>query len=380
MFTWGKTADAPSVENFAERLSNTESRRIRIIGREYVAANDNGSFSPDGTVYFSLDKNKNKKESNNTLFDAIQETFKIIDNRWPDPEDDDLYLRNALYLSFIDCDFTHLPSNLGRILADVQHCTFTNCPHLSSLESTVSQFTNLTVLVCRNCPSITSLSSLRSIHASSTLYNIAFKNCGIRVTPDDDWKEGLVALGRTEFQMCILTIQECHNLTCLPPTIRHLHKKQLTINLLSNDSLWQLPPMLLGEMFRLGNISLRKCPRIKNIPWSIGRLPLCSLSFVSCPDLFQEFYKAGVAVKSDKILVSGNVHDFKLYFQAQRRRFFFQIVLLKIMLRRAGKRAIDRLYRPGGAGYERSKERFELMTLENQPVYHSRCELDSSQR
>jgi len=50
------------------------------------------------------------------------------------------------------------------------------------------------------------------------------------------------------------------------------------------------------------------------------------------------------------------------------------------MLRRAGKRAIDRLYRPGGAGYERSKERFELMTLENQPVHHSRCELDSSQR
>ena len=363
---WGRgdTANVSSVEKIAEHLSNTESRRIRIIGRKYGASNDDDdSFSPDGTVYFSLD-DKDKKDNDGYLFDAIQETFQIIDNMLSDPEDDDLYLRDALYLSFIDCDFTHLPSNLGRILTDVQHCTFTNCPNLSSLESTVAQFTNLTVLVCRNCPSMTSLSSLKTIHIRSTLYNIAFKNCGIRVTPDDDWKEGLLALGRTEFQMCILTIQECHNLTCLPPSIQYLSEKELTINLLSNDSLWQLPPVL-GQMCRLGDISIRKCPRIKNIPWSIGRLPLCSLSFVSCPGLFKEFYKAGIPVKSDKILVSDNVHDFQLYFQAQRRRFFFQIVLLKIMLRRAAKRAIDRLYRPGGVAYERSKDRFEMMALMN---------------
>lgn len=350
-----KTNFSTTVDKIVDQLSRTESRRIRIIGRDYDASsNDDRNLFPDGTVHY-------KEED---LYDALHETFQILSSLSDPEQDDELYLHDALYLSFIDCGFTQLPANLGQVLIRVQHCTFTNCPNLSSLESTVSQFPNLTVLVCRNCPSMTSLSSLKSIHVSSTLYNIAFKNCGVRITPDDDWSEGLKALGETNFQMCILTIQDCHDLTCLPSSVRYLAKKELTINLLSNDSLWKLPPVL-GRMFKIGDISLRKCPQIKNIPWSIARLPLCSLSFVSCPKLLQEFSKAGIPVKSDKILVSENVHDFEVYFQSQRRRFFFQIVLLKIMLRRAGQRAIGRLYRPGGEGYERSRKRFEIMRMNN---------------
>jgi hypothetical protein len=350
-----KTNFSTTVDKIVDQLSRTESRRIRIIGRDYDASsNDDRNLFPDGTVHY-------KEED---LYDALHETFQILSSLSDPEQDDELYLHDALYLSFIDCGFTQLPANLGQVLIRVQHCTFTNCPNLSSLESTVSQFPNLTVLVCRNCPSMTSLSSLKSIHVSSTLYNIAFKNCGVRITPDDDWSEGLKALGETNFQMCILTIQDCHDLTCLPSSVRYLAKKELTINLLSNDSLWKLP-LVLGEMLKIGDISLRKCSQIKNIPWSIARLPLCSLSFVSCPKLLQEFSKAGIPVKSDKILVSENVHDFEVYFQSQRRRFFFQIVLLKIMLRRAGQRAIGRLYRPGGEGYERSRKRFEIMRMNN---------------
>ena len=274
-------------------------------------------------------------------------------------------------IQFIDFDFTELPSNLGRVLPHVKHCYFIRCPKLSSLATTVEQFLGIQLLICRGCSCLTSLSSLEALPLNSSLYNLAFKNCGLRVTADDDWESGLRAIGtRPGDNRCILTIQNCDQLTILPPSIIQLKRlRRASIILVSNTKLRRLPSEL-GDIQNLELMQCNDCPQVKLLPWTLSRIPNCSISVNNNADLLDGFRQSGIEVYTnvnananahDEPYFKGRVRELEPYFKDRRRRFTVGIIKLKIHLHRAGRKAVDRLYRPGGAGFKRSREHFEMM-------------------
>lgn len=349
------------VDELVNKLSSINIRRIRFIGREADSSTgDHHNYLPEATVYFP----SNSKALGMTSYDLLFQTFEIIHDRANEQALVLSSLHDALYLSFSDWDLEEIPPNLGRIMSRVNQCTFINCQNLSSLASIVAQFPNICVLVCRNCPSLTSLSSLKSIPIDSSLYNIAFKDCGLKVTAYDDWEEGLIALGRTRSDMCIMTFQHCPHLTCLPSSIRHLKHKDLTVNFRSNGKLCKLPSEL-GDIQKIVGLSFIACPRLKELPWSLSRLPDCSLFVSDCGALVGGLLSARTTIALGKVELSNglfcSIRDHPLYFVHRLKCLFVRIVFLKVFIRRWAKVVIDRMYRPEGKGYHQSKKRFENM-------------------
>ena len=296
--------------------------------------------------------------SSTVLFDVFQELIRkeIQSEIW--------------YVTFGGFDFEELPQNIGQVLIELKYCIFIDCPNVSSLGTTVCQFPLLQVLVCRCCPSLTSFSSLEVLPRNSLLCNVAFKDCGLQVTSDDGWDKGLQALGRTTASMCILTIQNCPYLKVLPSSIINLSKKSCTqIVLVSNSALKRLP-LELGDLRNLKTLRIHHCPQIQELPWTMSRIPECSISVNDNPVLIENLAEFVIINDGQKMANCASRSSFRIkvseieaYFKDRRRRFIMGIIKLKIYLHRGRKRAIERLYRPGGAVFHRSKINFETMAM-----------------
>lgn len=363
------------LNELVHQLSRISERRIRLIGGAREAGgsstDDQRYYLPEATVYFpppppSLSQQYEGDENSLSSYNVLFQAFEIIHDTAN--ENALSRLNDALYLSFSDWDLNEIPRNLGRVMPRVNQCTFINCHNLSSLASVVEQFPNICVLVCRNCPCLTSLSSLKSIPMNSCLYNIAFKDCGLRVTANDDWNEGMSALGRTLVDHFILTFQHCPDLTCLPSSIHYLKNKELTVNFRSNGKLCKLP-LELGEIRKITGLSIISCPRLHELPWSLSRLADCSLFVSDCALLLGGLSRIALG---DNNRGEGNnggnnngifcsIRDHQLYFVDRLKCHFVRIVFLKVFIRRWVKDVMDRMYRPEGKGYHQSKERFENM-------------------
>ena len=356
---------------------------------------DDRFYLPEATVYFKQENFFGTMSSYETLFQCFEIIHQVTEQRRegdniananaadvvadahihdsPDATNTSSNLSNAVYLIFTDWDLKEIPPNLGRVMTHINQCTFVNCRNLSSLSSVVAQFPNICVLVCRQCPSLTSLSSFQSIPLNSSLYNIAFKECGLQVTEYDDWGEGFRGLARTNSDKCIMTIQNCPDLTCLPSSIEALKDKELTMNFRSNRGLWRLP-LELGNIKKITGLSIIQCPQLQELPWSLSRLPDCSLFIAGSESLLGGISMIMMGSASSrnsnssssssnmdltKNGVFGSIRDHRVYFVHQMQRCFIRVVYLKLFFRRWIKDVMERMYEPGGRGYHQSKQRFE---------------------
>ena len=253
------------------------------------------------------------------------------------------------------------PRNLGRTMPNVQFCTISDCVNLSSLDCIVEQFLNLNVLTCCSCENITSLGCLSSIPNESLLTKVYFDDCGLQ-SVSDDWRNGLIRLGRNirndQPEGITLSIANCNLLTHIPPSIKFLaaSDRNVQFNLfLSNNKALQKLPLELGEL-NLSCLVLFDCPKLQSVPWTLGRFPDCSFGF--CGKTSEELSHALKNAKHDPGSLELPMSELQPYFKASLKRFFIGIVRLKILLHREGQLAIERLYRPGGKGFRKSKDNF----------------------
>ena len=275
----------------------------------------------------------------------------------------DIYLNT---ISFIGFDFIELPKNINQVLNNVKYCMFINCPNLSSVGSAVIQLPSLEVLICRKCPSLKSISSLKSLSSNSSLCNLAFKECGLEVTSDNEWQKGFHAIGRTKSNTFVLTITNCPRLKSLPASLKYLTKSEyVQIVLDSNTELNQLPSTI-GDLKSLKMLRVHHCPMLQVLPWTLRRVTNCAISLKGNENLINDIcskqmigsnHSSGYAFK-----IKSN--DSIRYFRYHERRFFFGILKLAIYLIRWRKQVINRLYQPGGSGFLKLKSNFELLAIQ----------------
>ena len=257
------------------------------------------------------------------------------------------------------------PRNLGRAMPNIQFCTISDCPNLSSLDSILDQFMNLNVLTCISCQNITSMECLSSIPNESLLTKVCFDDCGLQTTKDD-WGNGLIKLGRrvhnSQPEGITLTINNCNLLTHLPPSIKLLGsgdpKAKIDIFLTNSEALQKLPHEL-GEVENLSSLVILNCPKIQSVPWTLGRLPNSSFGF--CGNMCKELSIAMKYVKRAPETLEFPMSELQPYFKSSLKRFFIGIIRLKILLHREGQHAIQRLYQPNGKGYQKSRDNFRRL-------------------
>ena len=284
------------------------------------------------------------------IFDAIPVSFSLQINM--------IYFHHCSTSKNIQLVF---PGNIGRVMPNVQFCTISNCDNLFSLDCIVEQFLNLNVLTCTSCKSITSLKCLSSIPNESLLTKVYFDDCGLQSTTDD-WRNGLIRLGRNirndQPDGITLSINNCNLLTHLPPSIKFLGggNRNVQLNLfLSNNRALQKLPHELGEL-NLSCLVLFDCPKVQSMPWTLGRFPDCSFGF--CGKTSEELSLALKNAKRDPNSLELPMSELRPYFKASLKRFFIGIIRLKILFYREGQLAIERLYRPGGKGFRKSRNNF----------------------
>jgi len=273
---------------------------------------------------------------------------------------------------FVDYTFEELPSVVGQVFPQITQCNFSKCNQLNSFRSTLLQFPSLTTLAARDCPALTSLSSLSSIPRNMTLQAIRLNNCGLIVTRDDDWEGGMIALGNTRSTGLVLNITSCRHLKRLPSSIRFLGNV-LSCLRLENNLFLHFVPAALGDLALLAEFQLIDCPLIYALPVTMWRLRGdCKVSITGNDGLIQKIRRDTRSYQPKGVVdgtvissayFSQKVGKMKDYFQKARMRQFKAAVEVSILLRRARFRAIHRIYRPGGAGFYRSRDSFRIMMV-----------------
>lgn len=288
-------------------------------------------------------------------------------------------------VTFHDFHFTKLPANLGRVLENVVGtCTFTNCPKLSSLGGIVEQFSNLSCIKCIDCPSLVSLSSLADIPSCVPLKSLSFDRCGLRVTPDDNWEKAMCMISRTRraryghgrnlssiLRQFHIEFIACPFLETLPSCISHLNEKDadtISIRLHNNPNMRSISCDI-GKLKNLKKLEITECTNIKNLPWTLCRVNnRCEILMdSSMSDLRKNLQDGGAKVIEafDDYDYECSVSDLEPYFCPQRRKVYYGILKLAVLIHRAKIRTIDRLYKPGGTGFEKSRVSFEHMVREH---------------
>jgi len=254
-----------------------------------------------------------------------------------------------------------LPENLDRLFPNVVSIHVVDCPQFSSLSTAVAM-RHLTHLCCRDCTSLTSLASLSSLPIDSQLQTLSFHGCALAVTKDDDWGPGMEALartGRNDRGYLSISITGCETLSCLPSSVGRLKdttKDRVLIYLKGNINLAYLPYEL-GNVTNLKILGLDNCPKISKLPWTLSRLDGISIDLSNMWGLISNMRltKAAKAFGPPFFTITPTIH----FFTYSRRKFYRGLFCLVVLLGRARRRAIERLYAPGGARYEESRERFE---------------------
>eukprot|EP00579_Thalassiosira_antarctica_P000076 CAMPEP_0201868050 /NCGR_PEP_ID=MMETSP0902-20130614/2093_1 /ASSEMBLY_ACC=CAM_ASM_000551 /TAXON_ID=420261 /ORGANISM="Thalassiosira antarctica, Strain CCMP982" /LENGTH=356 /DNA_ID=CAMNT_0048393339 /DNA_START=214 /DNA_END=1281 /DNA_ORIENTATION=- len=264
------------------------------------------------------------------------------------------------------CKMQSLPDNLDRLFPNVINIHVVNCPKFSSLSTAVA-IRHLTHISCTECTSLTSMTSLSTMPIDSQLETLSFNGCGLTVTRDDDWGPGMEALaraGRTTQGFLSISISGCESLTRLPSSIGKLKdtiRDRVLIYLRRNINLSHIPHEL-GDVTNLKTLGIENCPKISQLPWTLSRL-----NASTCIDLSNTWglisnmgmTKTAKAFGPPFLTIDPTIP----YFSNTRKKFYHGLFWLIVHFGRARKRAIERLYAPGGTRYEESRERFEEAIL-----------------
>lgn len=315
------------------------------------------------------------------LFDKMQSI--ILERQDQPPQTSYSYTSVVRGIHFVDYEFEQVPPNIGPLFPHVTQCSFYKCHQFTSFCSTLEQFPSLTTLAARDCPALTSLDSLSCISPTMSLQAIRINNCGLVVSSNQDWDDAMQSLGRTPSSGLVLNITSCQSLRRLPSTVRHLRNVLSCLRLETNYNLNYLPDSL-GELSSMVEFQLINCPSIHALPPSMQRLKAdCKVSITGNTRLIQRIsddshlthsssrevsvdYGYGVGTSSRWALsyFSQKISKMKPYYHQNQMRQFRATVELSVLLHRARFRAIHRIYRPGGAGFQRCRDSFQMTVQE----------------
>lgn len=226
-------------------------------------------------------------------------------------------------------DFERLPANFATVFSRCETINFEFCPNFRYLNSIVSQNFEAEPgyrIICQDCPSLDSLNSLSTILPHSKLCGMSFKRCGLKVTREDDWREGLAALGRLQNTSGIpgleaiprkmnLSIKNCTKLRSLPSSISLLKKLSLRITLKQCDLIKRLPSSISELNLEKLNCSNSVNITLNSLPSLMSRLnPKCTITL----------HKEG----------RFRIMDLNGFFRESRRRFFRGLIMAIVLMKR----------------------------------------------
>ena len=296
------------------------------------------------------------------LTQIFDEMHKIL-ARASDVDGFDLLIPCVRGLHFVDYEFSHLPDNIGRVFSGITQCTFYKCHGLISLSSTVRQFLSLTSLSVRDCHNLTSLSSLSDIPRQTSLQALRINNCGLCIASDRDWEEAMKAIGNTPSMGLVLNITSCHHLRRLPTSMKYLGRVLSCLRLESNCNLDCIPDII-SEMNTMVEFQLINCPSMYSLPPNMGRLRNdCKVSITGNDNLIEKICHDTVKDNGSKesSYFSQKIGKMQGHFLQSRVRQLKTVARLSVLLRRARLRANHRIYQPGGVGFLRCRDHFNMM-------------------
>jgi hypothetical protein len=211
---------------------------------------------------------------------------------------------------------TELPlDELAAIFPNISELVVYKCVNLNDISSLFSSFPNLRFLKLEGCHEIKSLDFLS--HAPPHGLQLSFleiNDCGLVYCPS--WERAIQVLAANLRYLLLVNLPK---LTQLPAEIGNLQ------NL---------------EYLCIHNTSIR------HLPQEIGRLEGCAMTLVGdkmiCPPIASRM----------------SMKAMRTYFSRKRLRVFKGLVRLAILFGRSRRRAVERIYMPGGIGYKRCREHF----------------------
>eukprot|EP00558_Chaetoceros_sp_UNC1202_P009952 CAMPEP_0197240024 /NCGR_PEP_ID=MMETSP1429-20130617/6396_1 /TAXON_ID=49237 /ORGANISM="Chaetoceros sp., Strain UNC1202" /LENGTH=220 /DNA_ID=CAMNT_0042699587 /DNA_START=154 /DNA_END=816 /DNA_ORIENTATION=+ len=201
----------------------------------------------------------------------------------------------------------------------------------------------------------------------SLLVSLQFRKCGLRITADDRWEDGMMALARSAKEnVCLrFRIESCDFLTRIPSSIKYLNDRKVSISLCSNLNLRMLP-VELGEVKRLERLSICNCPVLHNLPRTLSKIPRCTLR-IRQPNGFLSdvLRRCVIPLPLEDYWVAVEISQLEIFFEAmiKAEQVISGVIKLLILYNGSQKRAVYRIYRPGGEGFKRSRRNFEVMTV-----------------
>ena len=167
--------------------------------------------------------------------------------------------------------------------------------------------------------------------------------------------------GKAFARVSFMSFMDCPNLVSLHTAVKDCANLKLLMcalcsNLKSLASLSSLlPNVKLKAIFLQDNTSLLW------LPWNLHCLEDASQIHVDrMPELENAIRAAGAigATRDGFTYVSYSVKRLKPYFKQRRRRFCLGVLQLAVLLQRSKYRAMERLFAPGGRGYESARADF----------------------
>ncbi|KAL7538417.1 hypothetical protein ACHAXR_009314 [Thalassiosira sp. AJA248-18] len=286
-------------------------------------------------------------------------------------------------LQFSWYQFTEFPREvLGMAYSNLQHLDMRQNASLTCIDSLISQLPNLISLNLTDCPNIRTLTPLATTLAMPTvqqandfslgapaeenlnnppiqrtlsLRHLWVRGCNLSFMSREDWANVFDALAESSGPLERLTLSR-NNMSYLHGNIGKLSLHYLFVE--DNDGGDTMKCNAPGKGFEipdeLGNLtSLRFvsfCGNgVTSLPRTMGRLnDNCDVYLHRNPKLM---YPPPAYQRSIKTM--------RLFFHKERMALLRGAVLFMPHCKRARLRANERLYRPGGWGYEVCKERFE---------------------
>ena len=338
---------------------------------------------------------------------SLKDAFELFQNEFSFPNNDETqrlqrYAHNVHTFVIRGYDFgsaASFPTMLESIpFPNIRFLFIDNNYQLENLSSLPSTFPLLESLRLSSCPRLTSLHSLVQNYAEISsdgrrplvhLHTLSIINCALSFTDRTThsktisnsfvsqppsltrcqqqkeeeqlkWHNTFQTLSHSSPFLQELCIKACAKLIALPPSI-HFLKRSLTSLIIKDNPNLQYLPDSMGDLISLQVLAITGNPMLRSLPSTLGRLSTPTVAAKEGPN--HESY-CQVCILDNTELVSppkcfqGSLGSIRQWNTLQRLKVWRGIIRLTVLLRKAHVRAVERMYRPGGIGFDSCRERF----------------------